>query len=78
MASALAKDVTSVAVTPNSALCRNLVEHERRDHADARADGAEPQPAREKSGDDGGRGAPSAMRMPISCVLCLTVYDTSP
>ena len=49
-----------------------------RDNADRRADPAEPQPAGQKPATTESRGAPSAMRMPISCVLCLTIYDTSP
>ena len=52
---------------------------ERRDDAERRADRAEPQAARRESrARRTSRDAPSAMRMPISCVLCLTVYDTSP
>ena len=41
-------------------------------------DRTEPQAAPEKSATTDRPDAPSAMRMPISCVLCLTVYDTSP
>ena len=53
-------------------------EAECRDDADRGANRTEPQASSEEFADDERRGAPSAMRMPISCVLCLTVYDTSP
>ena len=70
--------MASVALTPKSTLAEQPADAERPASADDAADRAEPQAAREESANDRPADAPSAMRMPISCVLCLTVYDTSP
>ena len=75
---ARANETPSVALTPNSTLRSSPLMPSATMIPKPGADRTEPQAAPEKRRTIDRPDAPSAMRMPISRVLCLTMYDTSP
>jgi len=77
-ASARVNDAGSVALTPNRMLVSRRVtpSAETTPTAAPIAPSRRPRPRNVRTTDS--PVAPGAMRMPISCVLCLTMYDTRP